>query len=157
RRRDRRVDGVAALLEHAGADRRRDRVRRRDHAVQAERLDRSGPAAIFEAPGAVIQHRVPPPEPCVGPWYRKLPARQQRDRHGRGRGSGGSMAAGVGRVAGKVALVTGARGGIGRATSIALASEGARLVLGDVADLAETAKDVRAAGAADVLTVKLDV
>jgi NAD(P)-dependent dehydrogenase (short-subunit alcohol dehydrogenase family) len=67
------------------------------------------------------------------------------------------MAAREGRVAGKVALVTGARGGIGRATAVALAAEGARLVLGDVAELQETAEAVRAAGATDVLTVKLDV
>jgi 3-oxoacyl-[acyl-carrier protein] reductase len=67
------------------------------------------------------------------------------------------MAGREGRVAGKVALVTGARGGIGRATAVALASEGARLVLGDIADLGETAEAVRAAGAEAVVTVRLDV
>lgn len=67
------------------------------------------------------------------------------------------MAAREGRVAGKVALVTGARGGIGRATALALAAEGADLVLGDVANLEETAEAVRAAGAERVITAKLDV
>ena len=64
------------------------------------------------------------------------------------------MAARKGRVEGKVALVTGARGGIGRATAVALAAEGARLVLGDIADLAETAEAARAAGASEVATVR---
>jgi NAD(P)-dependent dehydrogenase (short-subunit alcohol dehydrogenase family) len=67
------------------------------------------------------------------------------------------MAARSGRVEGKVALVTGARGGIGRATAVALAQEGAKLVLGDVADLAETVEAVRAAGASAVISLKLDV
>src|SRR4051794_12101720 len=67
------------------------------------------------------------------------------------------MAARTGRVEGKVALVTGARGGIGRATALALAAEGALLVLGDIADLDETAEAARMAGADHVVTVKLDV
>jgi NAD(P)-dependent dehydrogenase (short-subunit alcohol dehydrogenase family) len=67
------------------------------------------------------------------------------------------MAEREGRLAGKVALLTGARGGIGRATALALAAEGARLVLGDIADLEETAAAARAAGAPDVATVRLDV
>src|SRR5215212_6173215 len=67
------------------------------------------------------------------------------------------MAGRVGRVAGKVAQATAARGGIGRATAVALAAEGARLVLGDIADLGETAEAVRAAGAEAVVTVRLDV
>jgi NAD(P)-dependent dehydrogenase (short-subunit alcohol dehydrogenase family) len=67
------------------------------------------------------------------------------------------MAARKGRVEGKVALVTGARGGIGRATAVALAAEGARLVLGDVADLQETAQAVFAAGDLPAATVRLDV
>jgi NAD(P)-dependent dehydrogenase (short-subunit alcohol dehydrogenase family) len=66
-------------------------------------------------------------------------------------------AARKGRVEGKVALVTGARGGIGRATALALAAEGALLVLGDIADLDETAEAARTAGADHVVTVKLDV
>lgn len=54
-----------------------------------------------------------------------------------------------GRVAGKVALVTGAGGGIGRAASLALAREGARICATDI-DLAraqETARLAREAGA----------
>ena len=49
----------------------------------------------------------------------------------------------------KVALVTGAASGIGRATAERLASEGATLVIGDVqlAGLEETAKRVRELGA----------
>ncbi|TGV29321.1 dehydrogenase, partial [bacterium M00.F.Ca.ET.168.01.1.1] len=38
----------------------------------------------------------------------------------------------MGRVAGKVALVTGAGLGLGRASSLLLATEGARLVVSDV-------------------------
>ncbi len=67
------------------------------------------------------------------------------------------MAARKGRVEGKVALVTGARGGIGRATAVALAAEGARLVLGDIADLQETAQAVFEAGDLPAVSVKLDV
>jgi NAD(P)-dependent dehydrogenase (short-subunit alcohol dehydrogenase family) len=67
------------------------------------------------------------------------------------------MAARKGRVEGKVALVTGASGGIGRATAVALAAEGARLVLGDVADLQETAQVVFEAGDLPAATVRLDV
>jgi NAD(P)-dependent dehydrogenase (short-subunit alcohol dehydrogenase family) len=67
------------------------------------------------------------------------------------------MAARKGRVEGKVALVTGASGGIGRATAVALAAEGARLVLGDVADLQETAQAVFEAGDLPAATVRLDV
>jgi NAD(P)-dependent dehydrogenase (short-subunit alcohol dehydrogenase family) len=67
------------------------------------------------------------------------------------------MAARTGRVEGKVALVTGARRGIGRATAVALAAEGARLVLGDIADLEATAQAVFEAGDLPAVTVKLDV
>jgi 3-oxoacyl-[acyl-carrier protein] reductase len=67
------------------------------------------------------------------------------------------MAERKGRVEGKVALVTGARGGIGRATAVALAAEGALLVLGDIADLQETAQAVFEAGDLPPVTVKLDV
>jgi NAD(P)-dependent dehydrogenase (short-subunit alcohol dehydrogenase family) len=55
----------------------------------------------------------------------------------------------AGRLEGKVALATGVASGIGRATALALAREGARLVLGDVAAAGEeTARDARAFGAA---------
>lgn len=67
------------------------------------------------------------------------------------------MAARKGRVEGKVALVTGARGGIGRATAVALAAEGARLVLGDIAGLQETAQAVFEAGDLPAVSLKLDV
>ncbi|MGW5022067.1 SDR family NAD(P)-dependent oxidoreductase [Streptomyces cacaoi] len=62
------------------------------------------------------------------------------------------------RLAGKVALITGATGGIGSATAELFAGEGARLVLTDVADgpLAELAGRLTDTGA-EVLAVRLDV
>jgi NAD(P)-dependent dehydrogenase (short-subunit alcohol dehydrogenase family) len=62
----------------------------------------------------------------------------------------------MGVLDGKVALVTGARGGIGLATARALAAEGAKLVLGDVASLDETVQELGVAPS-DVVGVKLDV
>lgn len=62
-------------------------------------------------------------------------------------------------ITGKVAIVTGAARGIGRATAVALAAEGARaVVLADVraALSEETAKLVRAAGA-EALALETDV
>src|SRR5262245_39601598 len=54
----------------------------------------------------------------------------------------------AGRLDGSVVLVTGAASGIGRATALALAREGARLVLGDVDAAGEdTARAARALGA----------
>jgi len=54
----------------------------------------------------------------------------------------------MGRVAGKVALITGAAAGIGRATALLLAREGARLVITDIDDagVAEVADLVRERG-----------
>lgn len=54
----------------------------------------------------------------------------------------------MGRVDGKVAIVTGAASGIGRATAIALGREGARVALGDVDDDggSSAAAEVDAAG-----------
>ena len=59
---------------------------------------------------------------------------------------------------GKVALVTGAGGGIGRATALAFAREGARVVVSDIegAGADETARLVEAAGA-EALHVACDV
>ncbi|HEX7777166.1 MAG TPA: SDR family NAD(P)-dependent oxidoreductase [Parvibaculum sp.] len=61
-------------------------------------------------------------------------------------------------IRGKVAVVTGAASGIGRATAIALAREGARLAISDVdrAGLAETAARISAAGG-EAQTYLLDV
>ncbi len=63
-----------------------------------------------------------------------------------------------GRFAGKVAVITGAGGGIGRATAVRFASEGAQVVATDVhrEALEETAALVGAAGG-EVLSVAADV
>ena len=55
-----------------------------------------------------------------------------------------------GRVAGKIALVTGAANGLGRAIAVRLAEEGASLVLTDIdaAGLAETERQLKAAASA---------
>lgn len=62
------------------------------------------------------------------------------------------------RLQGKVALITGAARGMGRAIAFRLASEGARVVIGDIqAELAErTAAEITASGA-EARALKLDV
>ena len=62
------------------------------------------------------------------------------------------------RFAGKVAFITGAASGIGRATAIAFAAEGARVAVLDRTEdsLAETADAVKKAGA-EVLVIACDV
>lgn len=62
------------------------------------------------------------------------------------------------RYVGKVAFVTGAANGIGRATALAFAREGARVVLADISERGnqETAQMLHALGA-EALAVKCDV
>ncbi len=60
------------------------------------------------------------------------------------------------RLAGKVAIITGAGSGIGRATSILFASEGAKLVIGDKSDSVHaTARAIEAAGG-HVVALEMD-
>lgn len=63
-----------------------------------------------------------------------------------------------GRLAGKVAIVTGAREGIGRAVALALAREGARVVAASrsIGEDSEVVREVQALGS-DVLPVRVDV
>lgn len=65
----------------------------------------------------------------------------------------------MGRVAGKVCLVTGASMGLGRADALALAREGAAVVLADVAADAgeQAAVEIRAETGADVIFIRHDV
>lgn len=60
------------------------------------------------------------------------------------------------RLTGRVALVTGAAGGIGRATSIRLASEGAAVVVTDIADGQPVVDEITASGGR-ALFLTLDV
>jgi 2-hydroxycyclohexanecarboxyl-CoA dehydrogenase len=68
------------------------------------------------------------------------------------------MAAGIVRLNGKVAIVTGAAQGIGRAIAMRLAAEGAKVAIGDIKeDVAkQTAAEIKAAGN-EARAVTLDV
>jgi 2-hydroxycyclohexanecarboxyl-CoA dehydrogenase len=68
------------------------------------------------------------------------------------------MASGIIRLSGKVAIVTGAAQGIGRAIATRLAEEGAKVAIADINDgaAAQTAQEIRASGG-QALAVKLDV
>jgi NAD(P)-dependent dehydrogenase (short-subunit alcohol dehydrogenase family) len=57
---------------------------------------------------------------------------------------------------GKVAVVTGAASGLGRAMALAFADEGMRVALGDVADVSDTFAQVEAKGVS-ALALKVDV
>lgn len=62
------------------------------------------------------------------------------------------------RLAGKVAIVTGGAKGIGRHYSLALAAEGARVMIADIADGAEVVKEIAAKHGADAAaSVTFDV
>jgi len=68
------------------------------------------------------------------------------------------MASGISRLNGKVAIVTGAAQGIGRAIATRLAEEGAKVAIADIdeAIAATTAGEIRAAGG-HAVALKLDV
>ena len=66
------------------------------------------------------------------------------------------------RLAGKVALLTGGGGGIGGATAVRFAEEGARVVVGDInrelgAEVAAKAKEAAGNNGGDAIFVGLDV
>ena len=50
-------------------------------------------------------------------------------------------------LSGKVAVVTGSAQGIGAALAVALAAEGAKVVVSDITDCAETARHITGLGA----------
>jgi NAD(P)-dependent dehydrogenase (short-subunit alcohol dehydrogenase family) len=68
-------------------------------------------------------------------------------------------AGGVGRVSGRVVVVTGAASGIGRATAILLSARGARVALGDIDErgLRSVADEIRAASGTTPCAVTVDV
>lgn len=68
------------------------------------------------------------------------------------------MASGITRLKGKVAIVTGAAQGIGRAIAMRLADEGAKVAVGDIQEdtAAKTAAEIKAAGG-EACAVKLNV
>ena len=68
------------------------------------------------------------------------------------------MASGIARLNGKIAIVTGAAQGIGRAIAMRLAAEGAQVAIGDInEDIAKrTASEIKASGN-EAFAVKLDV
>lgn len=69
-----------------------------------------------------------------------------------------TLPAGLGRLQGKVALVTGSSSGIGRATALRFAAEGARLVINDIdAARLETLRATITAAGAEVRAVVGDV
>jgi len=68
------------------------------------------------------------------------------------------MASGISRLQGKVAIVTGAAQGIGRAIATRLAAEGAAVAIADVQfDTAQRTAGEIQNGGAKVIAVKLDV
>ena len=62
----------------------------------------------------------------------------------------------MGRLAGKVALITGGGAGLGRVTALLFAKEGAKVVISDVSDSSEAIGDIEAIGG-EALFVKADV
>ncbi|MBV8775205.1 MAG: SDR family NAD(P)-dependent oxidoreductase, partial [Deltaproteobacteria bacterium] len=70
----------------------------------------------------------------------------------------GAMTAGIKRLTGKVALVTGAAQGIGRAIATRLATEGAKVAIADIQEdgAEKTAAELKAAGLA-AKAIRLDV